>query len=95
MLTLPIKKRWFDMIANGEKKEEYRSRSKYYQIRFDNASDDDGRFLCVLQNGYAKNSPRLYCLVELSTGHGNPLWGADPDTQYYILKIIEKRMSPF
>ena len=24
MLTLPIKKKWFDMILSGEKKEEYR-----------------------------------------------------------------------
>ena len=24
MLTLPIKKKWFDMIVSGEKKEEYR-----------------------------------------------------------------------
>ena len=24
MLTLPIKKQWFDMILSGEKKEEYR-----------------------------------------------------------------------
>ena len=24
MLTLPIKKKWFDMIKSGEKKEEYR-----------------------------------------------------------------------
>ena len=24
MLTLPIQKRWFDMILSGEKKEEYR-----------------------------------------------------------------------
>lgn len=24
MLTLPIKRMWFDMIASGEKKEEYR-----------------------------------------------------------------------
>lgn len=23
MLTLPIKKKWFDMIKSGEKKEEY------------------------------------------------------------------------
>lgn len=24
MLTLPIKRKWFDMIVSGEKKEEYR-----------------------------------------------------------------------
>ncbi len=30
MLILPIKKKWFDMIACGEKKEEYREIKDYY-----------------------------------------------------------------
>lgn len=30
MLILPIKKKWFDMIASGEKKEEYREIKPYY-----------------------------------------------------------------
>lgn len=30
MLILPIKKKWFDMIASGEKKEEYRDIKPYY-----------------------------------------------------------------
>lgn len=36
MLTLPIKKKWFDMILSGEKKEEYREIKPYYKIRFRN-----------------------------------------------------------
>lgn len=34
MLTLPIKKKWFDMIKSGEKKEEYREIKPYYDSRF-------------------------------------------------------------
>jgi hypothetical protein len=34
MLTLPIKKKWFDMILSGEKKEEYREIKPYYDARF-------------------------------------------------------------
>lgn len=34
MLTLPIKKKWFDMILSGEKKEEYREIKSYYDKRF-------------------------------------------------------------
>ena len=34
MLTLPIKKKWFDMILSGEKKEEYREIKPYYISRF-------------------------------------------------------------
>ena len=36
MLILPIKKKWFDMILSGEKKEEYREIKAYYEIRFQN-----------------------------------------------------------
>lgn len=37
MLTLPIKKKWFDMIVSGEKREEYREIKPYYDSRFMNA----------------------------------------------------------
>lgn len=36
MLTLPIKKKWFDMILAGEKREEYREIKPYYETRFQN-----------------------------------------------------------
>lgn len=36
MLTLSIKKKWFDMILSGEKKEEYREIKPYYETRFMN-----------------------------------------------------------
>ena len=36
MLTLPIKKKWFDLILSGEKKEEYREIKPYYISRFSN-----------------------------------------------------------
>ena len=36
MLTLPIRKKWFDMILSGEKKEEYRELKEYYETRFRN-----------------------------------------------------------
>ncbi|MGN0338632.1 MAG: ASCH domain-containing protein [Lachnospiraceae bacterium] len=36
MLTLPIKKKWYDMIISGEKKEEYREIKPYYETRMQN-----------------------------------------------------------
>lgn len=33
MLVLPIKKKWFDMILSGEKKEEYREIKPYWEKR--------------------------------------------------------------
>ena len=41
MLTLPIKKKWFDMILSGEKKEEYREIKEYYETRFQNLFIED------------------------------------------------------
>lgn len=36
MLILPIKKKWYDMIASGEKKEEYREIKPYWTKRIEN-----------------------------------------------------------
>ncbi len=39
MLILPIKKKWFDMIRSGEKKEEYREIKPYWTKRLNNELD--------------------------------------------------------
>lgn len=48
MLILPIKKKWFDMIRSGEKKEEYREIKPYYRKRFENNFQ---KFLKDFNNG--------------------------------------------
>lgn len=45
MLVLPIKKKWFDMILSGEKKEEYRDIKPYYEKRFANFFKGRGSIL--------------------------------------------------
>lgn len=97
MLVLPIKKKWFDMIKSGIKKEEYREIKPYWFTRFKNnlgcIYDEDliihiasGRV--IFQNGYKKNAPRIMCIVDVITGRGKPEWGADPYKLYYVLKIL-------
>ena len=83
MLTLPIKKRWFDMILSGEKKEEYREMTQYYQVRFKNLWKFD-QF-----NSYSGDSPSCVAKCTLRTGTGKMEWGAEPGKQYYILEIHE------
>lgn len=34
MIILPIKRKWYEMILTGEKKEEYREIKPYYKSRF-------------------------------------------------------------
>jgi hypothetical protein len=38
-LHLTLKKKWFDMIASGEKKEEYREIKKYWATRLTNGCE--------------------------------------------------------
>ena len=89
MINLPIKKIWFDMIASGDKKEEYRNITPRHTALFNNAINENNEFICMLRNGYSKNSPVLVVKVRLSIGCGLPEWGAEPNKQYYILSVLE------
>lgn len=93
MLILPIKKKWFDMIKSGEKKEEYREIKPYYESRFMNllrirlGEFKDSEYV-LFRNGYKKDSPLIKCLVSIQYGYGKEEWGAEPNKKYYVLKIL-------
>lgn len=89
MLTLPIKRGWFDMIASGEKTEEYRSITRRYASMFRNAADENDCFWCRLRNGYRSTSPTLRVYVSCRIGTGRPEWGAEPGEQYFVLSILK------
>lgn len=104
MLTLPIKKKWFDMIKSGIKKEEYREIKPYYISRFNHYIPDIGNMkiihletctgfvpvsdYIIFRNGYSSNSPSIKCKVKITTGFGKEEWGAEPNKEYFILKIL-------
>ena len=104
MLTLPIKKKWFDMIKSGVKKEEYREIKPYYDSRFEPYIPIVGNVKMknvehrtwfwgveneiLFRNGYSKNSPTIKCNVKIEKGYGKPEWGAEPNKLYYVLKIL-------
>lgn len=104
MLTLPIKKRWFDMIMSGEKQEEYRADTPYYRARFARIFDLDPEALHTpskqkiatirLRNGYAATAPSILACCLLQHGKGRPEWGADPKTPCFILKIMVYEEEP-
>lgn len=92
MLVLPIKKQWLEMIANGEKKEEYREIKPYYDNRFMKIFGFDylnKRVEIVFRNGYSYNSPSIRCLCILNKGYGKKEWGAEKNKEYYILSILK------
>lgn len=96
MLTLTIKKHWFNVIASGEKKEEYREIKNYYLQRFSpylgwrtiNGKRVKEEFLIRLRNGYNLNSPSVIARCTVGTGIGKPEWGAEPGKKYYVLSIL-------
>ena len=62
ILPLVLKGKWFDMIASGEKREEYRLPTDYWRKRLHNW---DCRFsaqttpVVEFRRGYATNAPRI------------------------------------
>ena len=87
MLVLPIKKKWFDMIKSGEKKEEYKEIKKYYQERL--IKYFGGHFYeehkawtwqphiekpVIFRNGYRHDSPKIKCWCTLDMREGEPTW---------------------
>lgn len=95
-LHLVLKRKWFDMILSGEKKEEYREFKEFWFNRF--AGRNYNRI--VFQHGYSKNADRVIieCLgIELSN-KGNSKWGFEEEC--FVIKLgkiieIKRNEQPF
>lgn len=97
-LHLTLKKKWFDMILSGEKKEEYREMKDYWVNRFCN-HDIDRDFLhlalspckfdvVLFSNGYAKNRPQVLVeLLSIETGNAKPEWSDNWAGEVFIIKL--------
>lgn len=89
ILHLTLKKKWFDMIASGEKREEYREIKPYWSKRLIGKHYD----AILFRNGYSRNAPQM--LVEfksISVSLGIIEWGAPAGKSVYILwlgKILD------
>lgn len=98
MLVLPIKKKWFNMILSGLKREEYREIKPYWFTRFnhymfhcineENLIIRYAKGIVIFKKGYQKKSPKIMCRVEITTDFGRAEWGAEPNKLYYVLKIL-------
>jgi hypothetical protein len=92
ILHLTLTKKWFDMIASGEKKEEYREMKQYWAIRlFHNMGFGQPKQYDIIRfkNGYQKNCPEMD--VEWKgcwEGEGNKKWGAKNE-KYYVIGLGE------
>lgn len=101
VLPLVLEGRWFDLIASGEKREEYRAATKYWRVRLHNWD----RKVCAVvppvvefRRGYAKDAPRLafWCMgLETSSGilcyaysdaQRHPEWG-EPRGPHFVIQL--------
>jgi hypothetical protein len=90
VIVLPIKRKWFDMIKSGEKREEYREIKPYYDKRLGYLAVGTGKVTTILlRNGYNYNSPSIKCKCSVTIGEGKEGWGAEPNVNYYILNILD------
>ncbi|OYD42312.1 hypothetical protein ACF3OC_08510 [Sphingobacterium cellulitidis] len=91
-LHLTLKKKWFDMIASGEKKEEYRDIKDYWTNRlccgFPSAYDTKDFDQVQFRNGYAKYSPTITLQCKgIFIKEGNPKWGAVEGQKYFVIEL--------
>jgi hypothetical protein len=91
MLIFPIKKKWFDMIKTGIKKEEYREIKPYYTTRLSKLWCKN--YLCEKYNpkmqelfiNWIKEKNEIEYGLRIGTGRTE--WGAMEETEYYIFSI--------
>lgn len=93
ILHLTLKKRWFDMILSGEKKEEYREDKRYWKRRFLVSGShppvfSDKPTVIRFTNGYGLDKPSfdITCLG-LRYGWGKPEWGGQKDNLQFVIKL--------
>lgn len=100
ILPLVLKKKWYDLIASGEKQEEYRDAKPYWNKRINkwrsNQSgswDDLGKnkkLVIGFSCGYKK--PDMFFLAHrtvLEEYSTHPEWG-EPESEHWILGLRER-----
>lgn len=99
-LKLTIKKKWYDMILSGEKKEEYRDIKPYWEKRLKNVfpmAYEGEVYDSLLEsihffNGFcfSKDLPNFKIKFEgIEIAEGKTEWGAEPNKKYFVIKLGE------
>ena len=84
VLHLTLKRRWFDMIASGTKREEYREMKPYWNKRLSGQRFDAVHF----RNGYSADAPAMLVeLRDIGSGLGVIAWGAPAAQPVYVLRL--------
>jgi len=88
VLTIALQKKWFDMIARGEKREEYREIKSYWASRFIKPITH-----IKFTNGYGKKVPSITVeLLGIHKGTPKPEWSEgtiEQGREVYVLMLGE------
>ena len=100
VLALHLKKKWFDMIKSGVKKEEYREFNEFWIKRFtwtnryskEQINPINGTILfdkIIFTLGYPKKDDKERRLEfknpKIRIDKGLPEWGAEPGKLYFVI----------
>lgn len=98
VLTLSVKKEWYDKILSGEKKEEYREIKEYWDKRLYDVVKSAAGFIAVPKpfthvlfiNGYGDDKPRIEKEIE-SIDIDRPRKGWCPNEflgkEYFVIRF--------
>jgi len=89
ILQLTLKKKWFDMIASGEKLEEYRTIKKHWEtILYDYYGKFNNYDIIKFRNGYATNAPTMQVECKgISIGEAKPEWSDNWQGDVFIISL--------
>ena len=93
ILHLNLIRKWYDMIASNQKKEEYRDVKPYWQRIFTKKGIKvKGKYYrpenvaVLFSNGYAKNREQMMLNIDcVAIREGLEKWGAEPGKQYFVI----------
>lgn len=68
-LHLTLKKKWFDMIASGEKKEEYRDTKYYWEKRLSNYGSVKRSMMLIFNGQYSKDTFKKFDTITFKNGY--------------------------
>ena len=103
VLSLVLKRRWYDMIASGEKWEEYRDVKPFYTSRIRNwikKTELPGISITVVAFSLGRTRPTMFfhayswplgvCCAEIHKRmYPHPEWG-EPETPHYVIALCER-----
>lgn len=86
MIHLVVKHEWYNKIASGERTEDYREVTPYYDKIFKDITNND--FVCFHRGKC--DGRKIFRIKSISIGEGKEEWGAEKGKQYYVIEIGEE-----